>query len=434
VVGSETELLERYGVSRAVLREAIRLVEHQQVARMRRGPGGGLVVTSPTLDSLADAVAAYLLYANARVDHVIEARMALEEKVAELAPHRITEDEIAALRDLARREAAGEVRNHREVHDLLAAITKNGPLAFSVALLSRLARLYSPDPSRIGHQTFAASARAHREIIDAVVAGDVGLTRYRMRKHLEAEAEYMRRRAHHRVLDTAILRTLDHHDKRGEVVARELLLEVVRNGWPVGSLLGSEAELMERFGVSRSVLREAVRLLEHHQIASMRRGPGGGLFVARPGVEPIVAAVALQLERNGVLPSELFELRTAVELTVVELAVKRLDETGEHALRDALERERSASRVIEEFVAIGHDLHDVLAAASGNPVLELFSMVLTRLTRLHQNVPPGGDPAAGSVEVRRTHARIVEAILDRDTELARHRMRRHLDALTSWVR
>src|SRR6266545_1910401 len=67
VLGSEPELLERYGVSRAVFREAVRLVEHRQVARMRRGPRGGLVVTSPTLESVIDPGAVYLFYANARV-------------------------------------------------------------------------------------------------------------------------------------------------------------------------------------------------------------------------------------------------------------------------------------------------------------------------------------------------------------------------------
>ena len=49
-----------------------------------------------------------------------------------------------------------------------------------------------------------------------------------------------------------------------------------------GDLVGTEPELIEREGVSRALLREAVRLLEHHHIARMRRGPGGGLFVMAP--------------------------------------------------------------------------------------------------------------------------------------------------------
>ena len=62
---------------------------------------------------------------------------------------------------------------------------------------------------------------------------------------------------------------------------------------------------MERYDVSRAVLREAVRVLEHHQVARMRRGPGGGLFVAEPGVEAVTEAVALQIDRLGIGPEHL---------------------------------------------------------------------------------------------------------------------------------
>src|ERR1700735_1282503 len=98
VLGSETDLLERYQVSRAVFREAVRLVEHQQVARTRRGPGGGLVVTEPTVDAVIDAVVLYLHRVDARLDEVFEARIALEEIASELAPERLDERDLSELR------------------------------------------------------------------------------------------------------------------------------------------------------------------------------------------------------------------------------------------------------------------------------------------------------------------------------------------------
>jgi DNA-binding FadR family transcriptional regulator len=433
VLGSEAELLARYGVSRAVFREAVRLVEHAQIARMRRGPGGGLVVTAPTMDSVIDAVAVYLFYAHARVDHVVEARLAVEETVAELATQRLTEDDIVRLRNQAEREQSRSTADPRELHVELAVMTKNPALAFSVSLLNRLAMLQTPDLSRIGRDEALASRRAHLGIIEAVVAGDEGVASHRMRTHLEAEAEYLnRRRSSRRRLDASLLRSLEHSDKLGERVARALFLEVTAAGWPVGDFLGSEAELMARFGVSRAVLREAVRLLEHHQIATMRRGPGGGLFVAQPGVDGTVRAVAVLMERGGISATNLFELRRALELTTVELAVKRLDEQGEESLFRALEVERAAGS-LEEFVHVGHDLHDVLAGIPRNPVLELLTRVVTQLTRLHAGMPPGRTTPPSSSDVQRTHEAIVKAIVDRDTELAGHRMRRHLDALMAWV-
>ena len=96
VLGSQSALMQRYGVSRAVFREAVRLVENQQVAFMRRGPGGeALVVTEPTVDAIIDAAVLYLHRANARLDEVFEARIVLEVIAAELATERLTDDERA---------------------------------------------------------------------------------------------------------------------------------------------------------------------------------------------------------------------------------------------------------------------------------------------------------------------------------------------------
>ena len=85
-------------------------------------------------------------------------------------------------------------------------------------------------------------------------------------------------------------------------------------GMQPGELVGTETELIEREGVSRALLREAVRLLEHHQIARMRRGPGGGLFVVEPSATPVTEIAAIYLARRGMQLAELAELRTGVEV------------------------------------------------------------------------------------------------------------------------
>ena len=85
ILGSEAELIDRYGISRAVFREAVRLVEHQHVARMRRGPGGGLVVEEPTVGAVISAVVLYLLRVDATLDEVFDTRLVLEEIVVETA-------------------------------------------------------------------------------------------------------------------------------------------------------------------------------------------------------------------------------------------------------------------------------------------------------------------------------------------------------------
>ncbi len=432
VIGSEVDLLERYGVSRAVFREAVRLLEHLHVARMRRGPGGGLVVMEPTVDSVTDAVSVYLFYVGAEIDEVFEARLALEEMASELAPKRLDDAHITELRELADRERSGETKSHRELHNIVAQSAANPALAFFVDLLNRITLLYLPAGTGLPKATLSASASAHVAIIDAILAGDSARARNRMRKHLLAEAEFLRARRPSRRHLADMPEVVGRSDKRAEQTARQIFREVGAAGWPVGELLGSEAELMERYDVSRAVLRESVRVLEHHQVASMRRGPGGGLFVAAPGVEAITDAVALQVDRLGIAPADLFEVRRTVETVTLDRVLDGLDSEGEALLREALEAEHRASR--SEFPVVGHDLHGVLAHVSGNRVLELLVLVLVRLTRIHSAAPADATDKVPTGDVMHVHSRIVEAILAGDRELARHRMRRHLDALVQWVR
>ena len=431
VLGSEPELLERYGVSRAVFREAVRLVEHQHVARMRRGPGGGLVVTPASVDAVLAAVDVYLFYADATVDEVFDARLVLEEVVAELAPQRLGEADVIELRELLARERAGEVVDNRELHALLAKFTRNPALEFFVDVLNQVSTLYLRSRSELSTETLSASAHAHGAIADAVLAGNDGLARRRMRRHLEAEADFLRKRSRGRIR----LPQPTDGDKRGQELAFQILGDIADGGWDVGALLGSEPDLMARYDVSRAVLREAVRVLEYHQVARMRRGPGGGLIVTEPGIDATTEAVALHLTRQSIQPQHLFEARTAIEMAVVELAVKNIDDEATATLERALEAER-ASRDGKGFAQKGHDLHEVIAEVAGNRVLELLTRVLVRLTRLHQVRPKdmNTDDATTAGDVIRVHELIVEAILDRDVDLARLRMRKHMAAMTRWVR
>jgi DNA-binding FadR family transcriptional regulator len=117
--------------------------------------------------------------------------------------------------------------------------------------------------------------------------------------------------------------------------------DIVAAGWPVGSVVGSEADLLVRYGISRAVLREAVRLLELHSVARMRRGPGGGLVVGAPDPQASVEAMALYLEYMRVSGADLVTVRDAIELGVVTRVVARHDRrwpsswTGPPAARSA---------------------------------------------------------------------------------------------------
>src|SRR5262245_61516617 len=382
LIGSEAELLERYGVSRAVFREAVRLVEHQQVARTRRGPGGGLVVTEPSVGAVIDAVVLYLYRVEARLDELFEARIVLEEIVTSLVPGRLDEHGLASLRPFLLAGDSDRNADPRALHGLLASITRNPALELFVDVLNRVTMLYSTDWQTLGAAIGAESARAHARIADAVIARDPALARTRMRRHLEAERDVLhsRRSTTELLPDHVVVVSEPGDGKRAEAVARRITQEIVGRGMQPGALVGAEKDLIEQEGVSRAVVREAVRLLEHHQIARMRRGPGGGLFVFEPSVSAVTEIAAIYLARRGVRLASLGESRTNVEVALAGLAAERIDPAGAAVLREAIGREQAADDD-EQSEAAG-DLHASVALIARSRVLELVALVLIRLSRL----------------------------------------------------
>ncbi|GAA4009141.1 FadR/GntR family transcriptional regulator [Streptomyces plumbiresistens] len=444
-LGSELELRERFSVSRSVLREAVRLVEHHQVARMRRGPGGGLIVCAPDAGPATRSIVIYLEYVGTSVTDLLHARLLLEPIAAGLAADRITEEGIETLRatlddERAHREDLG-VESHDPLHPVLGRLSGNPVLHLFIDVLTRLTARYAHTSRRIARAEVVASAEesyeAHQAIVDAVVAGDGARAQTALTAHLEWVAAWIEK---HRVRRTRIAGNVIEPEvaegpraKLAEVVASWIHDDIAARGWQVGSVLGSEADLLARYGISRAVLREAVRLLEYHAVARMRRGPGGGLIVTEPEPQASIDTMALFLEYQGVTADDLRTVRDALELGTVARVTARHGEGDQ----EVAERLAAAVRWTTEGPADDPrkaDLfHSELAELSGNPVLSLFLGIITELFRRHadgQDRRLPGDAAAE--EVQHVHQRILDAILASDPGVARHRMRRHLDALVPW--
>lgn len=211
--------------------------------------------------------------------------------------------------------------------------------------------------------------------------------------------------------------------RRGKLaarIARELEAEIMESGWPIGRSLGSETALIERFGVSRAVMREAIRIVESHGVAQMRLGPGGGLTVTAPSSEVVLEQVSLLLDHAEVTARDIFEARNAVELTCVRLATERIDEERIGELRAVLVEERART----DAAAHSSALHLAIADAAGNPALRLLVEILDRLMTQHMPVAPSSSESVE--ENHAAHAAIVAAIVAGDGPLAQHRLRRHL--------
>lgn len=224
--------------------------------------------------------------------------------------------------------------------------------------------------------------------------------------------------------------------KLAETLARQIELDIIARDWPIGTQLGTEASLAEEHGVSRAVVREAMRILEHHMVVEPRRGLGGGLVISRPDISAVVPVTGLYLDSQGVTPDTLLEARSAIELAAVALAAERITDDSRRRLREALDLETAGMGDPHNYV-LSHDLHILIAELSGNAALSLFVAVLTRLTSEHSaerfsRTKPADVTRIGG-DISGAHARIVDAIVAGDAELAQKRMVRHLRAVTSWL-
>ena len=221
--------------------------------------------------------------------------------------------------------------------------------------------------------------------------------------------------------------------RRSETLAEDILRQIIRLGWPVGRPLGSEAELMKQHGVSRTVLRQAIRLLEHHAVAHMQRGATGGLVVGRPDLAATVRAVGIYLEYEGIAPRDILETRRILEQAAITLAVERLDETGAQRLRDDIAAEgmldgTAGADALQRF-------HFTLAELSGDPALRLFADIVLQLSDAHSNFSrrPREDRDKVVRRIRRLHREIAEAMLAGDADTACALIGRYLDGYRGWM-
>jgi DNA-binding FadR family transcriptional regulator len=272
----------------------------------------------------------------------------------------------------------------------------------------------------------------HRRLASEVIAGNGEAARQLADAHLETiQKDYLQpgRRRRPTSVDASLA---ERQDKLAELTARNLQAALAELKLPVGTVIGSEPELIERFRVSRAVFREAVRLLEHHSIATMRRGPGGGLVITSPDPSASIEAAALFLQYHGTTARDLNVVRQALELGVIDLLSTR---QPDNELPATMRAEMALLEETEELREHVGSFHPRLGDFAGNPILALLLRITLELWSRNGELPSGVVPdSRNRLEAAVTaHDSIVAAIAERDYALARHRMSRHLDALVGFT-
>jgi GntR family transcriptional regulator, transcriptional repressor for pyruvate dehydrogenase complex len=223
------------------------------------------------------------------------------------------------------------------------------------------------------------------------------------------------------------LRNVERVRKAYEQVYDQLHSMILSGELPQGHRLPTEDRLAAEFGVSRSTIREALRLLLAQNLIRTVKGAGGGSFVTLPTVDH----VSEFLERNFELLSltddvtlpEFLEARELVEVFAVRHAARRRTTGDLDALRATLLPAGSTLPPYEQYLH-NKEFHSILVAACGNALLRIsaqpiFFVLHTHLSR--SELSPEFPRKVGA-----EHAEILEAIESGDADLAESRMRQHL--------
>lgn len=206
-------------------------------------------------------------------------------------------------------------------------------------------------------------------------------------------------------------------------VAMTLGREIVSGAYPAGSLLPNVPELCERFGVSRTVLREAYNLLA-----------AKALIVARPKVgtrvrpksewhmfDPDVLAWHMEAGQGLAFVSDLFVLRQMVEPEAAALAAKvRSDETIDE-IAEAFSRMERFRDGEAGLIEADLDFHMAILSATGNPFLAALGGIIHAALQGAFRLTWEGAARMHSDRLRQ-HGLILAAIRQGSPELARRRM------------
>lgn len=197
---------------------------------------------------------------------------------------------------------------------------------------------------------------------------------------------------------------------------------------PEGTMLPPEAELMERFGVSRPTLREAFRVLESESLIEVQRGVRGGARVTRPTRATLARYAGLILEYENVTLRDVFDARMNLETPMVEQLARDRDPKVIAELEEIVAREADLDLDVAAVDQLT-DFHAAIARLSGNKTLQIVSDMLHHIVkRANRTVEPAEDAKAAQALRRsaKTHRMVLDFIKAGDAEKAGELWSRHL--------
>lgn len=198
-------------------------------------------------------------------------------------------------------------------------------------------------------------------------------------------------------------------------------------GLQPGDKLPPESELVRTYGVSRTVVREAISQLQAAGLVETRHGIGTFVLDTPPTTRLRVPPEHLATVVDVLA---LLELRTTLEMEAAALAAARRSETDLVAMRAALDASNAASTRDQASARADFEFHLAIARATGNryygDLMEHLGAAVIPRTRVDSTQLGNEPPAAYLARLNREHEAIYEAVARQDADAARAAMRAHL--------
>jgi DNA-binding FadR family transcriptional regulator len=209
---------------------------------------------------------------------------------------------------------------------------------------------------------------------------------------------------------------------RTDLVADKITNSIINGELSEGELLPPESRLCEIFGVSRSILREAIRALVSKGLVEVKQGHG--TFVRLPKIEVAEEALRNYLMTNRFSLVQLMEIRTPIEVEAAGLAAERREEKHISTMEKSLEILNTDSNSVEVYADADETFHKTIIDASNNPLFGI--MIRSIMGNLHI----GRQLSIrhfGIAVVIKEHQAILEAIKNKETIAAATKMKEHME-------
>ena len=192
----EADLIDRFGMSKGTIREALRLLQAQGLVVTKTGPGGGSFVGEVTKDRAHALLANYFYFRNISIDDIYQVRILLEPEIAASLAGKLSEDQIAELEgimlDYAAPAANAEEERLQHVaslrfHARLAEFAENALLGFFIGFMAQILTdltVYKRLYAKPNHQLWKEGRDHQLDLIEALRSGDATRARATMRAHM----------------------------------------------------------------------------------------------------------------------------------------------------------------------------------------------------------------------------------------------------------